>query len=401
MDKKQVYKVSDELQSIITEYIQFKKIFSRSFRKILEGDIPTQLSIYPRNLLRAYESIKNANVAHQHYIHLILVLFLARKNTIDLDKKEVELILNKDNYCISPDTWKKITSKLSMDEQHLVFKKKTGREIRLFFSTSKDLISLMSELLNTKKYIEPDYDFSLGIFSDKDFFSKELDYYLDFSKFFSDDSPTSKNWISMKDSICKSIKEISEKKQNATVLLKEYKAPSSLALVLGNVVSEYKGLKLLIKRKDDFWRIRKRKFTVNVKDHWIILVKKTKVTDMNEIYISIGVDEPIRSYSMKYWKKENINPLFFVHLVVKPEPHINSVNTNLESNEKIEAIYSFLTKLKNRIAYIKIHLFLSASFAFSIMLGARLSSVSNVQLYEFDQNTGLFIPSLLIVRHYD
>ncbi|MFX0076527.1 MAG: SAVED domain-containing protein, partial [Candidatus Hermodarchaeota archaeon] len=112
-----------------------------------------------------------------------------------------------------------------------------------------------------------------------------------------------------------------------------------------------------------------------------------------------SVTEPIIRYVEKYLKKDVEKPKFTIHFSIKPEPQENSITDQNDVLRKIDAIYTYLTRLKTKIPYIKIHLFIWAQVAFIVFLGMRLSSVAPVQLYEFDQNTGNFVPSLLLDRY--
>ena len=172
-------------------------------------------------------------------------------------------------------------------------------------------------------------------------------------------------------------------------------------LWLLNIFSEYEDLRILIDQYGKHWFIKKPDESISPKKEWSITVSKTKVdtTEINEIFLSIGVNEPIKNYAVKYWKKNNLKPKCFAHLSILPEPQFNSINTNIEENQKINTLYYVLTRLKNTIAYIKIHLFIFAPAHFLILLGGYLSSVSKVQLYEFDQETGDFIPTAILNRY--
>jgi hypothetical protein len=391
---------SNEFLSLILAFKNHKNQFKRSFYMILDKKVPIQLKQYPEEFFNAFSNIKTVGVALKHYHKLILLLFLARNDFTDLNKIEIDMIFKEVGVKLSVDVWKKLTGHLSNNSNNLIFKIRLGKDTRLLFSSNKDLINIMERLISNSQSSEPPHDYSLAIFSKsapKD--KNNVDYCLDFSNFFKKGIPTEDQWLSIEDEITTTIETIYETHFNTTLLLKECKPHPSLAFILGHSVNYFEGLKLYIYQNGQYWKYEKVNENIRASDHWTLTTKYKKPINDNEINVMISVSEPIIRYVEKYLQKEVEKPKFTIHFSIKPEPQVNSIIDQDDVLRKIDVIYTYLTRLKTKIPYIKIHLFIWAQVAFAILLGMRLSSVALVQLYEFDQKSGNFVPSLLLDRY--
>ncbi len=392
--------LSNEFSSLILAFKNHKNQFKRFFYIILDKKVPIQLKQYPEEFFNAFRNIKTAGVALKHYYKLILLLFLARNDFTDLNKIEIDMIFNEVGVKLSVDVWKKLTGHLSNNSNNLIYKIKLGKDTRLLFSSNKDLINIMERLISNSQSSEPPHDYSLAIFSKsapKD--KNNVDYCLDFTNFFKKGIPTEDQWLSIEDEITTTIETIYKTHFNTTLLLKECKHHPSLAFILGHSVNFFEGLKLFIYQNGQYWKYEKVNENIRASDHWALSTKYKKPINDNEINVMISVSEPIIRYAEKYLQKEVEKAKFTIHFSIKPEPQVNSIIDQDDVLRKIDAIYTYLTRLKTKIPYIKIHLFIGAQVAFVVLLGMRLSSVALVQLYEFDQKAGNFVPSLLLDRY--
>ncbi|MFW9904178.1 MAG: SAVED domain-containing protein [Candidatus Thorarchaeota archaeon] len=391
---------SSELLSLIPAFKHHKSRFERSFFMILNQESPIQLKQYPDEFLNAFIKIKTPGVAIKHYYRLILLLFLARNDFTDLSKSEIDFVFQEVGVALSIDVWKKITGHLDNNSDNLMYKIKLGKDTRLLFSSNKDLIKVMERLTINSQFSEPPHDYSLAIFSKsapKD--RNNVDYCLDFSNYFKAGMPTEDQWLSIEDELTTAIETIYETYFNTTLLLKESKPHSSLAFILGHSVNYFEGLKLYIYQNGQYWKYEKISENIHPSHHWTILTKHKKSENDNEINVMISVSEPIIRYVEKYLQNDVEKPKLTVHFSIKPEPQENSLADQYDALRKIDAIYTYLTRLKIKIPYIKIHLFIMAQTAFVVLLGMRLSSVALIQLYEFDQKVGNFVPNLLLDRY--
>jgi len=391
---------SNELSSLILDFKHHKSRFKRSFYMILNQKSPIQLKQYPDEFFNAFNNIRTPGVALKHYYKLILLLFLARNDLADLNKSEIDFVFQEVGVDLSIDVWKKITGHLDNNSDNLMYKMRLGKDTRLLFSSNKELIKVMERLTTNSQSIEPPHDFSLAIFSKsapKD--KNNVDYCLDFSNYFKAGMPTEDQWLSIEDELTTTIETIYETYFNTTLLLKESKPHSSLAFILGHSVNYFEGSKLYIYQNGQYWKFEKTSENIRPSHHWTLLTKYKKPENVNEINVMISVSEPIIRYVEKYLQNDVEKTKFTVHFSIKPEPQENSLADQYDALRKIDAIYTYLTRLKMKIPYIKIHLFIWAQAAFVVLLGMRLSSVALVQLYEFDQKEGNFVPSLLLDRY--
>ncbi|MFX0171358.1 MAG: SAVED domain-containing protein [Candidatus Hodarchaeota archaeon] len=401
MNSKTTIKLSDDLLSLSTNFKSHKNSFKRAFYMILDRKTPIQLKQYPEELFISFKKIKTPGVAINHYIDLILLLFLARTDFTDLSKNEINLICSTAGIELSIDVWKKLTGRLNYDSNDLLYKIKRGKDRRLLFSSNKDLIRIMEKLISNSQAREPHHDYSLAIFSKSSPKDKNnVDYLLDFSKYFKEKVPSEDQWLKMEDKVTTVIETIYENNPNAKLLLKDSKLHSSLAFILGHSVNYFESLDLLIYHKNQYWHDEQiRDVFDKISEHWILATKNKNPINDDEINVIISVNEPIKRYVEKYLKKDNHKNIFSIHFSIKPEPHLNSVDNQNDAHKKINAIYAYLTKLKTKIPYFKIHLFVSAPISFIILLGIRLSSVALIQLYEFYPNIGYYIPNVLLQRY--
>ncbi|MFX0085047.1 MAG: SAVED domain-containing protein [Candidatus Hodarchaeota archaeon] len=391
---------SSELSSLINAFKIHKNQFKRSFYMILDKKIPIQLKQYPEEFFDAFSSIKTTGVALKHYHNLILLLFLARNDFTDLSKNEIDIIFKEEGVELSVDVWKKLTSHLSSNSENLIYRVKLGKDTRLLFSSNRGLINLMERLVSNSHSSEAPHDYSLAIFSKlapKD--KNNFDYCLDFSDYFKTGMPTEEQWLNIEDKITTTIETIYETHFETTLLLKECKPHPTLAFILGHSVNFFEGLKLYIYQNSYYWEYKKINENIRVSNHWTLSTKYKKPVNDNEINVLISVSEPIIRYAEKYLQKDIEKTKFTIHFSIKPEPRVNSIIDQDDAMRKIEAIYTYLTRLKTKIPYIKIHLFVWAQTAFIVLLGMRLSSVALIQFYEFDQKDGNFVPSILLDRY--
>ena len=391
---------SNELLSLINAFKNHKNRFKRSFYMILDRKSPIQFKQYPDEFFNAFNNIKTTGVALKHYYKLILLLFLARNDFTDLSKNEIDMIFKEVGVELSIDVWKKLTGHLGNNSDNLIYKMRLGKDTRLLFSSNKDLIKIMERLISNSQSSEPPHDYSFAIFSKsapKD--KNNVDYCLDFSNYFKAGMPSEDQWLNIEDEITTTIETIYETHFNTTLLLKECKPHPSLAFILGHSVNYFEGLKLYIYQNGQYWRFENINENIRASNHWTLSTKYKKPGNEDEINVMISVSDPIIRYVEKYLQKDVEKTKFTIHFSIKPEPQVNSITDKNDAMRKIDAIYTYLTRLKTKIPYIKIHLFIWAQVAFIVLLGMRLSSVALVQLYEFDQKAGNFVPSLLLDRY--
>ncbi|MFX0095174.1 MAG: SAVED domain-containing protein [Candidatus Hodarchaeota archaeon] len=394
-------KILEQLKPIVDEFNRSKARFFRDFNDILCGNTPQQLKNYPEILKKDFDRLKAKGVASDHYIYLILALFLVKKHGLMLKKADIDLILSEGHRKLTENNWKKITKELTENSDELIFKSKTGREVYLHFTNIPRISELMNNLVGKALSSEPNHDISIGIFSgdipeDKD----SVDRCFDFSKYFLNQKhhPREKEWNFMKNEIKTFIKDKSHSNKQITMLLKESKAHHSLGFILGNLIYR-RNIQLIVYQSEDYWHSQIKRSKVNFNDHWDLLITPNEASfDTEEIYLTLSVAEPIHRFAEKYWRRKKIKPEYSIHLNVKPAPRIDSIKDDKDANVKIEALYSYLTDLKNKIAYTKIHLFIWCPFAFMVMLGMGLAPVVNVQLYEYKKKEGIFYPSFLVER---
>ena len=400
VSSKRVKSRSNEFSSLINAFKNHKNRFKRSFYLILDQKSPIQLKQYPDEFFKAFTNIKTTGVALKHYYKLILLLFLARNDFPDLSKNEIDMIFMEVGVELSIDVWKKLTGHLSNNSDSLLYKMRLGKDTRILFSSNKNLIKIMERLISNSQSSEPPHDHSLVIFSKsapKD--KNNVDYCLDFSNYFKGGMPSEDQWLNIEDEITTTIEKIYENHFNTTLLLKECKPHPSLAFILGHSVNYFEGLKLYIYQNGQYWNYEKIDENIRASSHWNLSTKYKKPVNENEINVMISVSEPIIRYAEKYLQKDVEKTKFTFHFSIKPEPKINSITDQNDAQRKIDAIYTYLTRLKTKIPYIRIHLFIWAPTAFIVLLGMKLSSVALVQLYEFDQKMGNFAPSLSLDRY--
>ncbi|MFX0015089.1 MAG: SAVED domain-containing protein [Promethearchaeota archaeon] len=400
MSFKRINTRSNELSSLTLAFKAHRSRFKRSFQMILDRKSPIELKQYPDEFLNAFNNIKSPGVALKHYYRLILLLFLAKDDFTDLNKNEIDIIFKEVGVELSIDVWKKLTGHLSNDSDNLLYKIRLGKDTRLLFSSNKDLIKIMTRLLTNSQSIEPPHDYSLAIFSKsapKD--KNNVDYCLDFSNYFKEGLPSEDQWLIIEDELTTTIETIYETHFETTLLLKECKPHPSLSFILGHSANYFEGLKLYMYQNGQYWKYEKINENIRASNHWNISTKYRKPLNDDEINVLISVSDPIIRYAEKYLQKDREDTKFTVHFSIKPEPQVNSITDQDDALRKVDAIYTYLTRLKTKIPYIKVHLFIWAQAAFISLLGMRLSSVALVQLYEFDQKTGNFEPSLLLDRY--
>ncbi|MFX0126101.1 MAG: SAVED domain-containing protein [Candidatus Hodarchaeota archaeon] len=390
----------NEFSSLILAFKKHKSQFERFFYMILDRKVPLLLKQYPEEFFNAFSKIKTPGVALKHYHNLILLLFLARKEYSDLDKIDIDTIFKEGGVELSVDVWKKLTAHLSNDSNNLIYKIRLGKDNRFLFSSNKDLINIMERLISNSQFDEPLHDYSIAIFSKsapKD--KSSFDYCLDFSNYFEAGMPNEDQWLRIEDEITATIEAIYETHYDSTLLLKECKSHTSLAFILGHSVNYYESLKLYIHQNGQYWKYEKIGEDIRASNHWVLSTKYKKPIIDNEINVIISVSEPIIRYVEKYLQKDVEKTKFTIHFSIKPEPQINTITDQNDMRRKIDAIYTYLTRLKTKIPYIKVHLFIWARVGFIVFLGMKLSSVALIQLYEFDQKSGNFVPSLLLDRY--
>ncbi|MFX1283478.1 MAG: SAVED domain-containing protein [Promethearchaeota archaeon] len=400
MSSKRVKSRSNEILTLAYTFKTYTKRFKRSFYMILDRKNPIQLKQFPDEFLNAFNNVKTPGVALKHYYKLILLLFLARNDFTDLSKNEIDVIFTEVGVELSIDVWKKLTGHLSNNSDNLIYKMRLGKDTRLLFSSNKDLIKIMERLISNSQSSEPPHDYSLAIFSKtapKD--KNNVDYCLDFSNYFKTGMPSEDQWLSIEDEITTAIENIYETHFDTTLLLKECKPHTSLAFILGHSVNYFESLKLFIYQNGQYWEYEKINENIYASNHWTLSTKYRKPVNEDEINVMISVSDPIIRYVEKYLQKDKEKTKFTIHFSIKPEPQVNSITDQNDALKKIDAIYTYLTRLKAKIPYIKIHLFLWAPVAFIVLLGMRLASVARVQLYEFDQKAGNFVPSILLDRY--
>ncbi|MFW9780494.1 MAG: SAVED domain-containing protein [Candidatus Heimdallarchaeota archaeon] len=400
MSSKTKKKLTKEFSSLILAFQSNKNQFERNFNMILDKKIPLRLKQYPEGFFNAFSEIKTPGVALKHYHNLILLLFLARTDFDELTRDEIEFILKECQVDLSIDVWKKLTSHLNNDSNSLIYKIKLGKDTRLLFSSNKNLISIMERLISKNHSLEPSYDYSLALYSKsapKD--RNNVDYCLDYSGFFKEGLPTRDQWLTIEDEILTTIETIYNSHFNTNLLLRECKPHASLAFILGHSVNYFEGLELYVQQNGQYWKYKDIEENIRASVHWNLSTRYKKPKNESEINILISVSEPIIRYVEKHLQKDLMDTKFTVHFSVRPEPRENSILDQDDALRKIEAIYKYLTRLKSRIPYLKIHLFIWAPVGFIVFLGMKLSSVAIIQLYEFDQTVGNFVPNLLLDRY--